>query len=86
MTIPEIQAHVDTCGQLMLEAYARFQTSRDPADREEARKWMQVLHQAIRARNERVGGERHAAFEQRLSQGLDYFNSEHALALARGLA
>lgn len=85
LTVVELEQHVKDSGAHIEAAYARFQTSRDPADRAEAVRWMQLQNDAIRARNERIGGVRHAEFEQRLDDGVDFFNSRHALAMARGL-
>ncbi len=74
------------CGLKLEQAYARFLAHGNPADRDAALVWMDRQNQAIFARDFLIGGERHAAFEERLAQGCDYFNSRYAVALGRGLA
>lgn len=77
----ELEQHIQDCAWHMELAYARFQAHGDPHDRDAALQWMHLHQEAIRQRSPAAQAARHAAFEQRLDAGLDYFNSHHAQAL-----
>lgn len=79
----EMNQHIADCGWHMECAYARFQAHGDPHDRDAALQWLHLQNEALAARHRLAGAQRHAEFEERISAGLDYFQSEHALALGR---
>ncbi|MES2634052.1 MAG: hypothetical protein V4669_13845 [Pseudomonadota bacterium] len=86
VALDELEQHIKDCGWHLECAYARYEAFGSPADRDAACQWLHLQNEAIHERDLRVGGRRHAEFEQRLREGVDYFNSRHAVALARGLA
>jgi hypothetical protein len=79
----ELEQHIHDCGLLLERAYARFQAHQLPADRDEAVEWLARQQEAILERDRRCGAERHAAFERRISEGVDFFQSDMALAMGR---
>lgn len=83
LTAGELEAHIQTCDELWQAAYAKFQAHGLPHDREEALQHLHRRDAAILARSPAVQAARHAAFEERLSAGLDYFNSHHAQELGK---
>ena len=74
----ELDAHIDDCATHLMRAYARYQDSRLPADREEAVLWLELERIALLERQARHGVERHAEFERRLDEGVDYFQVQGA--------
>jgi hypothetical protein len=79
----ELECHIEDCQHLWMTAYERFQLYGDPNDRDEALLHLHRMNEAILARSPAVQAARHAAFEQRLDDGIDYFQSTHALELGR---
>ncbi len=78
-----IEQRITECEQLWLAACLRFQAHGLPADRDEGVFWLHALNQALLERSRRLGAARHAACEQRLDEGNDFFQSETALAMGR---
>lgn len=79
----ELEQHIqDTCW-LWQRAYARFQAHGNPADRDEAELWLHAQNEAILMRSPAVLAARHAAFERRISEGVDFFQSEQALSMGQ---
>ena len=85
LSLAELEQYIGVCEGLWRAAYERFQQHGNPPDREEAVLWLHAQNEAILERSRRVGAARHAEFEQRYSEGNDYFQSAHALALGRQL-
>jgi hypothetical protein len=73
----ELDQHIADLTVLWMEAYKRFQAHGNPVDREDALLW---LHTRDRAHLERSRG---ATEAQRLDEGVDFFQSRHALAMGR---
>lgn len=72
LTAQERDAHIQSCSDHFLEAYARFEDSQNPVDRDEAYQWMHMRDAALR--------------EKVLDEGVDYFQamgSLHAAELRR---
>lgn len=85
LTDDELELHIAHCGQLFQHAYERFQAYGDPAERDAALLWLHHQNEAMLARSPAVQAARHAEFERRLvDEGLDYFQSDAALALGLG--
>lgn len=82
----ERELHIEDAHWLYRTAYERFELYGNPHDRDEALQHLHRMNEAILMRSPAVLAARHAAFEQRISEGVDYFNSEHASALARKVA
>ena len=59
MTAQERDAHIQSCSDQFLAAYARFEDFGLPADRDEACQWLHMRDQALR--------------EKVLDEGCDYF-------------
>ena len=51
MTDQELEEHIETCGVLMLAAYARYEASGCFGDRGTADMWMRTQAEAIKARS-----------------------------------
>lgn len=83
ISLAELDQHIADCGWHLECSYARFQAHGAPHDRDAALQWLHLQNEALAARNRLTGAKRHAEFEDRISAGLDYFQSEHALALGR---
>jgi hypothetical protein len=79
----ELEIHIEDCAHQWMTAYERFQLHGSPHDRDEALLHLHRMNTAILARSPAVQACRHADFEQRLVEQIDYFQSEHALALGR---
>lgn len=60
-----------------LTAYSRFMVSKNPEDRNEALKALRLRDQAVL--NHPDQSERHASFERRLDEGVDYFAAQGEL-------
>ncbi len=75
----ELEQHIDDCHWLYRTAYERFELWGLPSDRDDALLHLHAMNTAILARSPQAQAERHAAFERRLDEGVDYFQ-------ARGLA
>lgn len=56
MSDAEQAANIQSLGDLFLQAYARFEDHRNPADREEAYKWLRARNAAVLARVQEYGG------------------------------
>lgn len=69
----EREIHIEDSQHLYLVAYERFQMYGLPTDRDEALQHLHRMNEAIRGRSAAVLAQRHAAFEQRLAEGIDYF-------------
>lgn len=82
----ELELHIEDCHYQYRTAYERFQLWGNPHDRDEALLHLHRMNMAILMRSPAVLAARHAAFERRVSEGVDYFNSECAQALARKVA
>lgn len=81
----ELDQHIADCGWHFECAYARWQAhGKNPSDRNAALDWLRLQNEAIATRDRIAGERRHAEFERRISEGVDYFQSAHALALGRG--
>lgn len=72
----ELEQHIKDCGHLLEQAM-------EHGNVQEAEGWQQAMYQAIAARSPARKAQMEAQIERRISEGLDYFNSEHASALAR---
>jgi hypothetical protein len=83
MTDAELDAHIRDTGEHLKRAYARFQDSGLPADRDEALQWWQAERDALLLRSERFGSARHAAFEAAV--GSAWFASDEAQAMGRSI-
>ena len=46
----ELERHIESCGQLMRQAYARYEASSCLGDRGEASRWAVMMADAIRSR------------------------------------
>ena len=79
----ELEAHIMDCASLLMDTYARFQETGNPADRAEAREFLRCMQQAILVRPDAIQAARHAAFEREIDDGVGYFSSEHAQQLGR---
>lgn len=79
----ELEQHIDDSHWLYRTAYERFQLYGNPHDRDEALLHLHRMNKAILARSEAVQAQRHAAFEQRITEGVDFFQSSYALALGQ---
>jgi hypothetical protein len=75
----ELEQHIQDCRDLMEAAYARFQDYGDPNDRDAAVQHMHRMNEALRSRWPAVQTQRHAAFERRLDEGVDFFQVAGAL-------
>ncbi|MGH8435104.1 MAG: hypothetical protein ACRERX_11620 [Pseudomonas sp.] len=87
MSDRELEAHIDDLSLLMIAAYARYERSYSRAERDEARRMLGLLNQAILSRPEAVQAARHAAFEHRLDEGVDYFavmGARHGTEMPKG--
>jgi hypothetical protein len=82
-SLAELEQHINDCEELWWTAYERFRQYGNPHDRDEALRWLHEQNEGLRERSRRVGAARHEAFERRLDEGVDYLQSEHALALGR---
>lgn len=69
----ELDGHIVAFGQ-QLERCMGF------GERAEAARWQQAMYAAIGERDARQGAARHAAFERRLDEGVDYFGVQGELA------
>ena len=54
ITAQEIEIHIQQCGQLMQDAYARYEVSGCFADRGEADAWRMTMERAIALRSPAV--------------------------------
>jgi hypothetical protein len=72
----ELEQHIKDCGHLLEQAM-------EHGNVQEAEGWQQAMYRAIAARSPARKAQMEAEIERRISEGLDYFNSEHASALAR---
>lgn len=79
----ELEQHIDDLQWLYLTAYARYEAHHSPHDRDEALYHLHLMNEAILARSPAAQAARHAEFERRISEGVDYFQSDHALELGR---
>jgi DNA-binding GntR family transcriptional regulator len=79
----ELEQHIDDSHWLYRTAYERFLTNNNPHDRDEALAHLRRMNQALLARSAAVQAARHAAFEQRITEGVDYFQSRHAIELGQ---
>jgi hypothetical protein len=75
----ELEIHIEDCQHLYLMAYERFLAYGCPHDRDDALLHLHRMNVAILSRSPAAQAVRHAAFERRLADGIDYF-------AARGLA
>lgn len=80
----ELELHIEDAHYQYRTAYERFELHGCPHDRDEALLHLHRMNAALLARSPEALAARHAAFEQRISQGVDFFNSEYASQLARG--
>lgn len=69
-------------GQAFTSAYGMFEATGNLAHRDEAYRLLKLQENAIRARSARAQAARHAAFERQLDEGVGYFSSPAAQALA----
>lgn len=79
----ELEFHIEDCQHLYLMAYERFLAYGCPHDRDEALLHLHRMNTAILSRSPAAQAARHAAFEQRLSDGVDFFQSRMALDMGR---
>ena len=79
----ELESHIEDAHWQYRTAYERFQLHGNPCDRDEALQHLHRMNTAILARSAAVQAARHAEFEDRISQGVDFFQSKYALALGR---
>lgn len=56
MSDAEQAAHIQSLGNLFMQAYRRFEDTRLPAHRNEAYEWLRARNAAIKARVEEYGG------------------------------
>lgn len=73
MTAAELECHIADLAGLMEQAYARFEAHGNPADRDEAYRWLRMRDQALR--------------ERLADDGFDFFQTagaRDALALRAG--
>ncbi|MHB1201473.1 MAG: hypothetical protein ACYCZ6_18360 [Polaromonas sp.] len=54
ITTQEIEIHIKQCGQLMQDAYARYEVSGDFSERGEADAWRMTMERAIALRSPAV--------------------------------
>lgn len=80
---PELEAHIMDCASLLMDTYARFQETGNPADRAEAREFLRCMQQAILARPDAIQAARHAAFERAITEQCAYFISDAAASLGQ---
>jgi hypothetical protein len=80
----ELELHIEDAHHQYRIAYERFELHGCPHDRDEALLHLHRMNEAIVARSPAVLAARHAEFEQRISEGVDYFQSAHAHELAMG--
>lgn len=84
LTDAEREAHIEGLDLRWQAAYARHQAYELPADRDEALMWLHMRDKAILERSKAVRAARHAEFEQRITEGVDFFQSAYAQALGKG--
>ena len=72
-TDTEREIHIEDSAHQWRMAYERFQMYGLPADRDEALQHLHRMNEAIMGRSAAVQAQRHAEFEQRLAEGIDYF-------------
>jgi hypothetical protein len=80
----ELELHIEDAHYQYRIAYERFELHGNPNDRDEALLHLHRMNAALMARSPAVQAARHAEFEQRISEGVDYFQSAHAHELAMG--
>jgi hypothetical protein len=69
----ELEIHIEDAHWQYRTAYERFQLHGCPCDRDEALLHLHRMNTAILARSAAIQAARHAAFERRLDEGVDYF-------------
>lgn len=79
----ELEIHIEDCEHLYLMAYERFRQYGCPHDRDDALLHLHRMNVAILCRSPAAQAARHAAFEQRLADGIDFFQSRMALDMGR---
>lgn len=72
----EHEIHIEDCHHQYRVAYERFELHGSPHDRDEALLHLHRMNQALVNRPGQY--ERHAAFERRLDEGVDYFANRGA--------
>lgn len=80
LTPLEHEIHIFDLERLYRGAYARFEAWGLPADREDAAQFLDLMSQALRERPGQVM--RHAEFERRLDEGVDFFQVQGGRARA----
>ena len=70
----ELELHIEDCEHQYLIAYERFRLWGNPHDRDEALLHLHRMNEAILSRSPTVQAARHAEFERRLDEGVDYFS------------
>ncbi len=82
MVDAEYEQHIDDATYAYFLTYDRYREFRCPHDRDAALELLHTRDEALRNMPEHIQAARHAAFERRLDEGVDYFQSEHAMRLA----
>lgn len=75
MTAAELECHIADLAGHMEACYARFEAHGDPADRDSAVHFMHLRDQAIKARSPEQVARMERALEERISCGVDYFQT-----------
>ncbi len=79
----ELEIHIEDAHWQYRTAYERWEMHRLPHDRDEAVLHLHRLNTALLARSAAVQAQRHAEFEQRITEQVAFFNSGAALAMAQ---
>lgn len=78
MTAAELECHIADLAGHMEACYARFEAHGDSADRDSAVHFMHLRDQAIKARSPEQVARMEQALEERVSHGVDYFQTAGA--------
>lgn len=79
----ELELHIEDAQHQWQAAYERYQLHGNPHDRDEALQHLHRMNQAILSRSPAVQAQRHAQFEQHLTEQHAFFISEAAQAMGR---
>lgn len=83
LTDIEREIHIEDCAHLWRTNYERFQLYGCPNDRDAALLHLHAMNEAILGRSPAVQAQRHAEFEQRITDGVDFFRSPYAMAMGQ---